>query len=516
MKLLSSQYVKGNNDMSKSATSQTIEQIQTLRQSPQQILLGQLLEMSSIELEEKVHNELVENPALAPTGETETTDYGEQEERNDADNDMGLDRIDDDIASPRTETAEEMQKNDYRSDDDIPNYRYEANNSSADDEYYIPEAVNQKSLTDYLEEQLAECDLTDKQQSIAEYIIGSIEDSGYMTRSLNEISDDLILKENIDASVDEINEVFAKIRNLDPAGIGATDLRDCLLLQLERAKATAANQLAYCIVDEHFDAFSKKHFDKIIDALHITRTELDEAMHAIAQLNPKPGNEFTGDVADTAQHITPDFRVEVDDDNHIQVTLLNRVPELQVEDYFKAQYGKITEQKPTSRRERELNRFLIDKYESATAFINALKQRQQTLFSIGQAIVRWQSNFFLSEDEIDIRPMALRDIAQITGYDQSVVSRATAKKYVETATRIYPMKKFFVSRISNDSGEDVSSREVQITLKEIIDNENKKKPYSDEQLVKMLSERGYDIARRTVAKYRDRMQIPVARLRKEL
>ena len=194
MKLLSSQYVKGNNDMSKSATSQTIEQIQTLRQSPQQILLGQLLEMSSIELEEKVHNELVENPALAPTGETETTDYGEQEERNDADNDMGLDRIDDDIASPRTETAEEMQKNDYRSDDDIPNYRYEANNSSADDDYYIHEAVNQKSLTDYLEEQLAECDLTDKQQSIAEYIIGSIEDSGYMTRSLNEISDDLILK----------------------------------------------------------------------------------------------------------------------------------------------------------------------------------------------------------------------------------------------------------------------------------------------------------------------------------
>ncbi len=497
--------------MAKNTTSLVQEQKQVLRQSPQQIMLGKLLEMNGIELEEKVRNELEVNPALKSSEETEG-DYSVNESSAGTEYEDG-----EGLEQPyKQETAEEMQKNDYRSEDDIPSYRLEAKNYSVNDEFYIPEAVEESTLSDYLLEQMSERELTEKQKAIADYLIGSIDSNGYMLRSLQDISDDLILSENIDASVSEIDDVFQIIRSFDPAGVGAVNLRDCLLLQLERLKGTLRNRRAYEIIDKYFDAFSKKHYDKIIESMQLSRDEFEEAYEAILPLNPKPGNEYSGGTNDNSQHINPDFRVEVQDDRSITLTLLNRVPDLQIEECFEAEYGKLQEQKHLSRKEREQNRFIIDKYESAEAFINALKQRQKTLYSIGMAIVKWQSDFFFTEDEMDLRPMALRDISEITGFDQSVISRATAKKYLETETRIYPLKTFFVSKITNESGEDISSREVQAILREIINNENKDKPYSDEQLVHLLKAQGYDIARRTVAKYRDKMQIPVARLRKEL
>lgn len=505
--------------MPKSSTSQTLVQRQVLRQSPQQIMLGQLLEMNGLELEEKVRSELDVNPALATKDESEPAEYDRDDEKESKDVDeMGFDKLDDDSDDTyrKAESAEEMQKNDYRSEDDIPSYRLEAKNYSVNDEYYTPEVVEETTLADFLNEQLAERDLTEKQQAIADYLIGSLDSNGYLLRSLQEISDDLILNENIDASVSEIDDVFQLIRGLDPAGIGATNLRDCLLLQLERMKGTERNRLAYSIIDKYFDAFSKKHYDKIMDSLGIDRATFEDALHAILPLNPKPGNEYSSGDSDGSQHITPDFHVEVDDDDNIHLTLLNRLPDLQIDSFFKAEYGKVTENKSATRREKSQNKFLVDKYESAQTFINALKQRQATLYSIGLAIVKWQSDFFLTEDEMTIRPMALRDIAEVTGFDPSVISRSTAKKYVETGVRMYPLKMFFVSKLKTDTGEDVSSSEIQASLKEIIKNENKQKPYSDEQLVELLRAKGYDIARRTIAKYRDRLQIPVARLRKEL
>ena len=305
------------------------------------------------------------------------------------------------------------------------------------------------------------------------------------------------------------------IRDLDPAGIGAKDLRDCLLLQLERLPGSDDNLLAYKIIDCYFPEFSKKHYDRIITALKTDKEGFRRALEVILSLNPKPGSLYGGGDNSKAQHIIPDFSVEVDGDN-ITLTLLNNIPELQIEESFQAMYDDISVKRVRNRSEEEANRFVKDKYESAATFIKMLKQRQVTLFSIMRAILERQKQFFLTEDESLLRPMVLKDIASDTGYDLSVVSRATSGKYVMTQGGIYPLKFFFNEGIRHESGEDVSSREIQSALKEIIEGEDKKKPYSDEVLCTLLKKRGYEIARRTIAKYRERMGFPVARLRKEL
>ena len=485
--------------MNKESLHLTQEQRLQQRLSPQQVQFVRLLGMNRTEMEDEVRHEVLDNPAIEIADSDDSSDGEVPAEEMTTDN-----NVTPDSADPEDEP-----------EDDVPAYRLNISNRSADDKVYEPIITNESTLIDYLSEQISEHDLSEKQQTIADYIIGNIDDNGYLTRSVEAISDDIVFQMGIEVDEDEIQSVLQMIRDLDPAGIGAKDLRDCLLLQLERLPGSDDNLLAYKIIDCYFPEFSKKHYDRIITALKTDKEGFRRALEVILSLNPKPGSLYGGGDNSKAQHITPDFSVEVDGDN-ITLTLLNNIPELQIEESFQAMYDDISVKRVRNRSEEEANRFVKDKYESAATFIKMLKQRQVTLFSIMRAILERQKQFFLTEDESLLRPMVLKDIASDTGYDLSVVSRATSGKYVMTQGGIYPLKFFFNEGIRHESGEDVSSREIQSALKEIIEGEDKKKPYSDEVLCTLLNKRGYEIARRTIAKYRERMGFPVARLRKEL
>ncbi len=485
--------------MNKESLHLTQEQRLQQRLSPQQVQFVRLLGMNRTEMEDEVRHEVLDNPAIEIADSDDSSDGEVPAEEMTTDN-----NVTPDSADPEDEP-----------EDDVPAYRLNISNRSADDKVYEPIITNESTLIDYLSEQISEHDLSEKQQTIADYIIGNIDDNGYLTRSVEAISDDIVFQMGIEVDEDEIQSVLQMIRDLDPAGIGAKDLRDCLLLQLERLPGSDDNLLAYKIIDCYFPEFSKKHYDRIITALKTDKEGFRRALEVILSLNPKPGSLYGGGDNSKAQHIIPDFSVEVDGDN-ITLTLLNNIPELQIEESFQTMYDDISVKRVRNRSEEEANRFVKDKYESAATFIKMLKQRQVTLFSIMRAILERQKQFFLTEDESLLRPMVLKDIASDTGYDLSVVSRATSGKYVMTQGGIYPLKFFFNEGIRHESGEDVSSREIQSALKEIIEGEDKKKPYSDEVLCTLLNKRGYEIARRTIAKYRERMGFPVARLRKEL
>ena len=485
--------------MNKESLHLTQEQRLQQRLSPQQVQFVRLLGMNRTEMEDEVRHEVLDNPAIEIADSDDSSDGEVPAEEMTTDN-----NVTPDSADPEDEP-----------EDDVPAYRLNISNRSADDKVYEPIITNESTLIDYLSEQISEHDLSEKQQTIADYIIGNIDDNGYLTRSVEAISDDIVFQMGIEVDEDEIQSVLQMIRDLDPAGIGAKDLRDCLLLQLERLPGSDDNLLAYKIIDCYFPEFSKKHYDRIITALKTDKEGFRRALEVVLSLNPKPGSLYGGGDNSKAQHIIPDFSVEVDGDN-ITLTLLNNIPELQIEESFQAMYDDISVKRVRNRSEEEANRFVKDKYESAATFIKMLKQRQVTLFSIMRAILERQKQFFLTEDESLLRPMVLKDIASDTGYDLSVVSRATSGKYVMTQGGIYPLKFFFNEGIRHESGEDVSSREIQSALKEIIEGEDKKKPYSDEVLCTLLNKRGYEIARRTIAKYRERMGFPVARLRKEL
>ena len=485
--------------MNKESLHLTQEQRLQQRLSPQQVQFVRLLGMNRTEMEDEVRHEVLDNPAIEIADSDDSSDGEVPAEEMTTDN-----NVTPDSADPEDEP-----------EDDVPAYRLNISNRSADDKVYEPIITNESTLIDYLSEQISEHDLSEKQQTIADYIIGNIDDNGYLTRSVEAISDDIVFQMGIEVDEDEIQSVLQMIRDLDPAGIGAKDLRDCLLLQLERLPGSDDNLLAYKIIDCYFPEFSKKHYDRIITALKTDKEGFRRALEVILSLNPKPGSLYGGGDNSKAQHIIPDFSVEVDGDN-ITLTLLNNIPELQIEESFQAMYDDISVKRVRNRSEEEANRFVKDKYESAATFIKMLKQRQVTLFSTMRAILERQKQFFLTEDESLLRPMVLKDIASDTGYDLSVVSRATSGKYVMTQGGIYPLKFFFNEGIRHESGEDVSSREIQSALKEIIEGEDKKKPYSDEVLCTLLNKRGYEIARRTIAKYRERMGFPVARLRKEL
>ena len=485
--------------MNKESLHLTQEQRLQQRLSPQQVQFVRLLGMNRTEMEDEVRHEVLDNPAIEIADSDDSSDGEVPAEEMTTDNNV----------TPDSDDPEDEPE------DDVAAYRLNISNRSADDKVYEPIITNESTLIDYLSEQISEHDLSEKQQTIADYIIGNIDDNGYLTRSVEAISDDIVFQMGIEVDEDEIQSVLQMIRDLDPAGIGAKDLRDCLLLQLERLPGSDDNLLAYKIIDCYFPEFSKKHYDRIITALKTDKEGFRRALEVILSLNPKPGSLYGGGDNSKAQHIIPDFSVEVDGDN-ITLTLLNNIPELQIEESFQAMYDDISVKRVRNRSEEEANRFVKDKYESAATFIKMLKQRQVTLFSIMRAILERQKQFFLTEDESLLRPMVLKDIASDTGYDLSVVSRATSGKYVMTQGGIYPLKFFFNEGIRHESGEDVSSREIQSALKEIIEGEDKKKPYSDEVLCTLLNKRGYEIARRTIAKYRERMGFPVARLRKEL
>lgn len=483
------------------AEKQALTQEQKLSQrlSPLQLQLVPLLQMNSMEIEDRVRSELDDNPAL----EVNEDPANEQ-----------LDKDED--GETFNETAEDMQQADYRDEDDIPYYRTNISNRSTDDETPNAIIISEGSLVDYLMEQVHERNLNEQQLKIAEYIIGNIDDNGYLTRSLTAITDDLIFQVGLDVPEEDVEEVLNIVRDLDPAGVGATDLRDCLMLQLARHKDNETSQLAYRVIDEFFDAFSKKHYDKIVSSLDIDDDKMKAIVADIRSLSPKPGNAVTG-IADEShsQQIIPDFNVDVDGDT-ITLTLMNNIPELQIAESYSALYNSYIKRKPTSRQEAETVANIKMKYEKANDFIKVLRQRQETLFRTMRCITIRQREFFLSGDETKIRPMILKDIASDTGYDLSVISRATANKYAMTQWGVFPLKYFFNEGIQHDSGEEVSTREILTILKSVIDGENKSRPYSDELLCKIMKKKGYEIARRTIAKYREKLSIPVARLRKEL
>ncbi len=479
---------------------QKLQQRQTL--SPQQIQAIRLLELPEIELEEQIRQELIDNPAL---------DEGEAASTPEEENEISRQEEEGETAN---ESAEDLLLGDYNNNDDLPSYidREIPGENTPREEIPVSGGT---TFHDYLLEQLYLRELSEEDKQIAEYIIGNIDDNGYLQRALPSIADDLLFQAGIDVPVEKLSELLQIIQDFDPAGVGASDLQECLKLQLERRRGTDAAQLAYEIIDKCFEAFSKRHYDKIQKQLNISEEKLKEAIQEISQLNPKPGSSWNDTFTESLTHISPDFLVD-ENDGELTLTLNNgNIPSLRISRSYNDMLNDYTGNKANQTRERrDALLFIKQKIDAAQSFINAIQQRQQTLLATMQAILDRQRDFFLTGDESRLRPMILRDVAEQTGYDISTISRATSNKYVQTPFGIYPLKFFFSESMQNDSGEEFSSREIKKILQESIDNEDKRAPLTDDKLCELLKEKGYAIARRTVAKYREQLGLPVARLRK--
>lgn len=462
------------------------------RLNPRQVIFGRYLEMTAPEIEEEVRRELDENPALEVRSEN-------------------VDSVGDgqDIDS-YSESAEQLQLADFKNEDDIPSYRFEAPGVRNYGSYDFRSLTEDTSLIEVLTGQLSDLDLDDKERKIAEYIIGNLDDNGYLTRSLADIADDIVISESISVDVNDVKKVFRMIRKLDPAGVGAVDLRDCLLLQIDRFSKNLTTKIAREIIADWFDLFSKKHFDQIRGHLGVDSNEFNDALDFIKTLNPKPGSLIEGETADDRmRHIIPDFVVNVENDGHVSVALLNNIPELAIEDSFMLDGGLV---EPV-RNDSEAYAFIKRRHDDAASFIDILRMRSETLLAVMKAIVKIQHVFFETDDRSTIRPMIIKDIAGLTGLNISVISRATAGKYVLTDHGVYPLKMFFNERPKDDA--DTSSHEILDALETIINEEDKSRPLSDEALSRILADKGYNIARRTVTKYRERLGQPVARMRKQ-
>ena len=471
------------------------EQKLTQRLSPMQVRFVKLLEMNSPEADEAVRRELDDNPALAAEESfqaEETTDDG----------------------SHFNETAEEMQRADYSDEDDIPYYRLSTNNYSADDKGYdFVQADTSETLYDYLNRQIEERNIPADVAATAKYIIGNLDSSGYLRRDLFATIDDLAFNHGIDVSDEVAQKAFDEVRSLEPAGIGAKDLQDCLLLQIDALKHNDENAIARKIIAEHFSEFSLKHYDRIMSMLKIDRSLFDKVLKTILNLNPKPGAALGNSQSDSQlQQIIPDFIIDIDD-NDIKITLNNNIPDLHIEESFENAVKRM--ESNAKRREEQGKEFIISRYNEARDFIEAMRLRQETLFAVISAVVKIQKQYFLTEDEHELRPMALKDVASMTGYDISVISRSTANKYLSTPWGILPLR-FFFSEGVGEGDDEASAREIQAAIKALIEKEDKLHPMSDDLICKTLNEKGYSIKRRTIAKYRDRLGIPVARLRRAL
>lgn len=485
------------------ALRQHLEQKQQQKLTPLQIQVIKLTELPCLELEERIKQELVDNPAL-------------EEGRDNLESDDDADIIQSEEGNDITQ--EDITLGDYINDEEIPDYRL--SNISRSDESRkeeIPFSIAE-SFHELLISQLQLCELSDKDKKIAEYIIGNIDENGYLERSLVAISDDLLFQVNIDVDTKKLNEILTVIQDFEPAGIGARNLQECLYLQLLRKPETKTVKEAIVVVNEYFDEFSKKHYDKIKKGLGIKDdSHLREIIEEITSLNPKPGNSWGNSLSLSMSVIIPDFIVEIQN-GEITLSLNNRnIPELKVSrEYSEMLKGYSENKKGMTSDAKNAVMFVRQKLDSARWFIDAIKQRQDTLLKTMQAIVDFQYDFFLSGDETLLRPMILKDIADITNYDISTISRVSNSKYVQTSFGVYSLKYFFSESMQNDAGEEVSTHEIKAILKECIDGEDKKKPLTDDKLVTILKDRGYIIARRTIAKYREQMRIPVARLRKEV
>lgn len=470
--------------------------------SPQQIQLMKLIQIPTMELDQRIKQELEENPAL---------EEGLDEEYDDEYKD---DDDFDDYDDTRSESEKEIDINDYLSDD--ADYKTSVNNKGADDdEYHVPLSQG-SSFHERLTDQIHLRFLSEKQKTIAEIVIGNIDDDGYLSRPLINIVDDLAFSMNISATEEEVEEVLEIVQDCDPAGVGARDLKECLILQLERktggnmARLTALN-----ILEDYFEEFTKKHYTRIAQKLEITEEELKDAVDQIIKLNPKPGNSMI-EAQKNMSVITPDFIIN-DNEGKLELSMNSRnAPDLKVSRGYENMMRGYSEGAQQSRSDKDALLFIKQKLDSAKWFIDAIKQRQNTLFITMSAIMDYQRQYFLTGDETKLRPMILKDIADLIGMDISTISRVANSKYVQTSFGVFSLKYFFSESLSTDSGEEVSSREVKKILSEAIENEHKRKPLTDDRLAELLKENGYNIARRTVAKYREQLNIPVARLRKEL
>lgn len=482
---------------------QQLQQKLQQKLSPAQIQVIKMLEIPTLEFEERIRQEIEENPALEEGQEVsessdEENDFDSEDEYNDDGGDFDMD--------------------DYMPDDDIPDYKLQSNNTSKDDKHEdIPFSAG-FTFHEHLIEQVGLLDLTEREELLIKYIIGNIDDEGYLRRDAELMVDDIVFQVGIETDDDEMKRLIKVVQELDPAGVGASDLRECLLLQLNRREQIIDIKNAKRILTDYFEEFSKKHYDKIIKGLNLTEEGLKDALDEIIHLNPKPGNAWGGNVLEKSMSaVVPDFIVE-NDGGKLFVHLNNsNVPELRVNSTYSDMFKDYSQNKSNQTKEmQDAVMFVKQKIDAARWFIDAIKQRQQTLLTTMTAIVEFQKEYFLEGDEIYLKPMVLKDIADKTGYDISTVSRVSNSKYVQTEFGIFPVKYFFSESMTNDSGEEVSTREIKKIMQECIDEEDKKTPLNDDKLVDVLKGKGYLIARRTVAKYREQLNIPVARLRKEI
>lgn len=488
---------------SRQVQTQAQQQVQTL--SPQQILVVKLLELPTLELEERIHSELLDNPALEE-GKEPSEDHEDHEDNFATDED----------GEPNSDYGEDLSLGDYRTEDDIPDYKLQENNRSKGE---TPEEIpfsDNVSFYETLKEQLDMQNLTPEEKQLGEYLIGSLDDDGLLRKSTESLMDELAIYQGIYTSPEQLEHVLSIIQDFDPAGIGARSLQECLLLQIQRKENSPLKQIELDIIGKCCDEFTRKNKDKIIQKLGITEEQYNAATAELTKLNPRPGSSLGETIGKNLQQIIPDFIVDTEDDGTVTLTLNNRnVPELHLSREFTEMLDEHTRNKANQSKEsKDALMFLKQKVDAAQGFINAVKQRQQTLLSTMQAIIDLQLPFFQDGDESRLRPMILKDVAERAKLDISTVSRVSNSKYVQTNFGIYPLKFFFSDGYTTESGEELSVREIKRILKECVDNENKEKPYTDDELADMLKAKGYPIARRTVAKYRQQLNIPVARLRR--
>ncbi len=486
---------------------------QTTKLSPAQIQVIRMLELPSIELGQRINEELQENPALEEG----------HEEKEEWTNDLSMDEEgympDDGLDDGRQRDPlqnEDFNYEQYVSDDETPSYMLRQQYSPADEDRREVPIIGGSSLIEELKAQIYLTKMTKPQRHIAKWVLGNIDDDGYLRRTTEQLVDDLMFQEQLTVTDAEMEDIVRQIKQFDPPGIASSNLQECLLTQLSRKPQTETVQLAQTILSEYFEAFSKHHFDKIIQKIGCTDEQFQTAVQEIVHLNQKPANAFTGSVYETQrQTVIPDFTIEERDEELYVVLNTGDIPELHVS----REYSDMLENysaMPQTAENKQAAQFIKQKLDSARWFIDAIKQRNETLMKTMTAILKAQYDFFLDGEETSLKPMVLQDIADRTGYDVSTISRVSNSKYVETRFGIYPLKYFFSEAMTNAEGDEISTREIKKILQELVDAEDKHAPLTDEQLVEALGNKGYPIARRTVAKYRDVLGIPVARLRKTL
>ena len=471
--------------------------------SPQQIQLMKLIQLPTQAFEQRLKQEMEENPALeSGKEEAETLDDD-------------LDDLYEGEADNEIINADDINIDDYLSDDEVPDYKTRANNYSADDdEKSVPYAAG-ISFTQYLINQLNTVYLSDEEWAIAEFLVGSVDESGYIRRPVTDIMDDLAFTQNIYVEQSAIEKVLHIVQELDPPGVAARSLDECLLLQLKRKEQSPAIELAIAILEKSFDHFTKKHYTKLIQKHNVSEQELKGAISEIEKLNPKPGGSYSGGNK-IIEHIVPDFSIQIVE-GELELSLNSRnAPDLHVSREYSNMLAGYKSAKDRSKSQKDAVLFIKQKLDSAKWFIDAIKQRQQTLYITMSAIMEYQKKYFLTGDERKLRPMILKDIADAIDMDVSTVSRVANSKYVDTPYGTKLIKEYFSESMKNEQGEDVSTKEIKKILETVIGEEVKRKPLTDDKLAVILKEKGYPIARRTVAKYREQLGIPVARLRKEI